>query len=603
MNDEFQIICGDALTVLRSMESESVQCAITSPPFYGLRNYNTTPQVWDQNNGCEHRWALYGQTKSSSLSGKVSPSVVDQSGQSVTRTHIEHDLEIPSALEHRDVEVSAGEKLNQLKGKISASGCETRPLSFVNVPVAVEDSAHEIPNEVIRDNRELDGETFARQDAKSGEPISQFSTPNNPTICGVSSLSDLMSNGRSRADKIPNENTAFLVDADKIDSPIISDTAISEHQPEPVGKIATPNIKTIKQNGRSVESVCNEPLLATIEGTDGIFPSVQMPSGSIDDLRTDATSNIVAGFPTSNGTGFAFAKSGSSDSKLVTAPLTNQSNTHVSMICEKCGAIKCELGLEPTFTLYISHLIEIFREVKRVLKKDGTMFINLGDSYCGGGGGNYGTGLSVSVHKTNPSILSSAKRQGIQPKSLLNIPARFAIAMTDELQMIQRNELIWHKPACMPSSAKDRWTVDFEPIYFFTKEPKYKFNQQLEQAVSTDTSVRNRDETKLNNTPGRERMNGLVTNHYEMRNPRTVRTIPFEPSSDPHFASYPTKLVEPLILAGSDEGDVVLDLFAGTGTTLLTALRNKRKALGIELNPEYVTISKRRLAEIQVRLF
>jgi site-specific DNA-methyltransferase (cytosine-N4-specific) len=168
--------------------------------------------------------------------------------------------------------------------------------------------------------------------------------------------------------------------------------------------------------------------------------------------------------------------------------------------------------------------------------------------------------------------------------------------------------LIWHKPACMPSSAKDRWTVDFEPIYFFTKGPKYKFNQQLENA-STPLSGASWAERKDSGEPMRHGLEsaaacgagGFLTG--EQRNARTVRKVNFEPSGDEHYASYPTKLVEPLILAGSDEGDVVLDIFAGTGTTLLTALRNRRRALGIELNADYCGIMERRLREIQVKLF
>src|SRR5207253_1743130 len=104
---------------------------------------------------------------------------------------------------------------------------------------------------------------------------------------------------------------------------------------------------------------------------------------------------------------------------------------------------------------------------------------------------------------------------GLQPKSLLNIPHRFFIAMTDELQFIQRNNINWFKAACMPSSATDKFTVDFESIGFFVKQAKYKFNQDLEQTVTYDLSVRDRDATKLNNTPGKTRSNGLVHNQYE----------------------------------------------------------------------------------------
>lgn len=276
--------------------------------------------------------------------------------------------------------------------------------------------------------------------------------------------------------------------------------------------------------------------------------------------------------------------------------------------CLSCNAWRGELGLEPTFQLYISHLIEIFGEVKRVLKKDGAAFVNLGDSYSGDS-----PVRSVTSEQFSETWDSSQTRTNggnrrsqvcsVPRKSLMNIPARFAIAMTDELKMIQRNEIIWYKRACMPSSAKDRFTVDFEKIFFFSKEPRYKFNQQLERTITFDTNLRDRDTTKLNNTPGKTRSGGLVRNDYEFKNKRCVWDVPFEPSGDEHYASYPTKLVEPMILAGTDEGDTVLDIFNGTATTGLTALRNRRNYIGIELNEKYIDISKRRLAEVQVKLF
>lgn len=276
--------------------------------------------------------------------------------------------------------------------------------------------------------------------------------------------------------------------------------------------------------------------------------------------------------------------------------------------CLSCNAWRGELGLEPTFQLYISHLIEIFAEVKRVLKKDGTCFVNLGDSY-GTQSGNAkdianGKNITYGDLQYHAEIAPTNKPNGYH-KSLLNIPARFAIAMTDELKMIQRNEIIWYKRACMPSSAKDRFTVDFEKIFFFAKEPRYKFNQQLEPAESAgrlsegfQTSARGQGIS-----PSGNGVPGVMYQTPENRNKRCVWDVPFEPSGNEHYASYPTKLVEPMILAGTDEGDTVLDIFSGTGTTLLTALRHRRKALGIELNDKYVEMSKRRLAEVQVQLF
>lgn len=281
--------------------------------------------------------------------------------------------------------------------------------------------------------------------------------------------------------------------------------------------------------------------------------------------------------------------------------------------CLSCNAWRGELGLEPTFQLFISHLIEIFAEVKRVLKKDGTCWVNLGDSHAGSGSG--GGGNRKGNENGQHDIFKGAHRptdlpQSVRRKSLMNIPARFAIAMTDELKMIQRNHLIWYKRACMPSSAKDRFTVDFESIFFFSKEPRYKFNQQLENFSDERMGNPGKYTSKYVVESGRNDhgiiKNGGVWNadgSIEGRNKRCVWDVPFEPSGDEHYAAYPTKLVEPMILAGTDEGDTVLDIFNGTGTTGITALRNRRKYIGIELQPKYVEITNRRFRDLQVGLF
>jgi len=217
--------------------------------------------------------------------------------------------------------------------------------------------------------------------------------------------------------------------------------------------------------------------------------------------------------------------------------------------------VEGQLGLEKTFSKYIENLCQIFDGVKRVLKPEGSCWVNLGDSYAGAQGRGQGKGNEHS------QMQPKGKDSILKDKCLCQIPSRFAIAMTDR-GWILRNELIWFKPNCMPSSVSDRFTVDFEKLFFFTKQTKYYFEQQFEPALTNESRpdgiVRNRvmppiggikkaggdNPTYSGNTP---EYNPLG------RNKRCVWKITTQPLKEAHFASYPEKLVETPILASCPE--------------------------------------------------
>lgn len=257
-----------------------------------------------------------------------------------------------------------------------------------------------------------------------------------------------------------------------------------------------------------------------------------------------------------------------------------------------------QLGLEPTYQEYLDRLIQIMAECKRVLKDSGTMWVNIGDSYSTMSG-NMGKGLKYGgMPKFSDNAFNSMPEKmkvDMPAKSLIGIPERFAIRMTDELGMIRRNTIIWWKRNCMPSSVKDRFTVDFEPIYFFTKNKKYWFEQQKEPTVTFDYSKRDRNNTKLNNVPGRTRMGGLVTNQYKERNVRCVWDITTKPFKGAHFAVFPETLVEPMLSAGCPSAGWVLDPFSGSGTVGVVAKKQDKNFIGIELNPEYIKMAESRM--------
>lgn len=259
-----------------------------------------------------------------------------------------------------------------------------------------------------------------------------------------------------------------------------------------------------------------------------------------------------------------------------------------------------QIGREGTYGEYINNLCDIFDEVKRVLKNEGTCFVNIGDTYGGTG--------SKGNHKDpkypdgrNGQAVSLSK--DVEHKSLLQIPSRFAIEMANR-GWILRNEIIWHKPNAMPSSAKDRFTVDFEKVYFFTKGKRYFFEQQFEPY----TKPMNRwGGVKLKADGQSEWDKGTGQDSYRERslrpnpsgkNKRAVWSINTKAYGRGHFATFPEKLVEPMILAGCPVGGVILDPFMGAGTTAVVALKNKRQFIGIELNPEYIKIAESRVSQI-----
>ena len=265
-----------------------------------------------------------------------------------------------------------------------------------------------------------------------------------------------------------------------------------------------------------------------------------------------------------------------------------------------------ELGAEPDFNLYINHLCDIFDEVKRVLKDDGTCFVNMGDTY---GGSSLNCSYAVKT-KGKTSFLKDVDHlqkvghaRGKYDKSLLLIPFRFAIEMQNRGWTV-RNVIIWHKPNAVPASVKDRFTCDFEYVFFFSKNKKYYFEQQFEpfNPLTYKRKFDDMTETKAKYFQGLGKRKQflfhqkLLNNELKGRNMRAVWHIGVGSSSKcGHIATYPEKLIEVPIKAGCPENGVVLDPFIGSGTTAAVAEKLNRKWLGIELNPEYIKFAEERL--------
>ena len=273
-------------------------------------------------------------------------------------------------------------------------------------------------------------------------------------------------------------------------------------------------------------------------------------------------------------------------------------------VCPICGAVRVDnqIGLEETPDEYIDRLVTVFREVKRVLRDDGTLWLNIGDSYCGtGDNGNYKDPKNPEG-RNGQAVAKNKRIDGIKSKDMIGIPWMLAFALRDDGWYL-RQDIIWHKPNPMPESVRDRCTKSHEYIFLFSKKPKYYFDSDaIRENAKPDNSVRDRDHTKLNNTPGRTRMGGLKTNHYTKRNKRDVWKVATRPYKEAHFATFPEQLIEPCILAGSRPDGIVLDPFFGSGTTGVVAEKYGRRYIGVELNEEYIELAKKRLDGVQMTL-
>lgn len=321
-------------------------------------------------------------------------------------------------------------------------------------------------------------------------------------------------------------------------------------------------------------------------------------------------------------------------------------------VCPKCGAVRIDeqIGLEESPEEYIENLVKVFREVKRVLKDSGTLWINIGDSYNGSGGNHNASHKNDSGFQGVLGINYGGKGNhvsGVKPKDLIGIPWMLAFALRNDGWYL-RQDIIWHKPNPMPESVTDRFTKSHEYIFLLSKSPQYYFDH--ESAMEVATGYDGRHDTFLKGSPkytgvdygqseqsfasnGHERWtfkNIEVTEDSKyasdsvygdiytwsnsikkkgkfwkqslldgipMRHKRDVWNIPVGNYKGAHFATYPMELVENCLLCGCPVGGTVLDPFSGSGTTGICAVANGRKYIGIELNKKYVELSNQRFDE------
>ena len=265
-----------------------------------------------------------------------------------------------------------------------------------------------------------------------------------------------------------------------------------------------------------------------------------------------------------------------------------------------------QLGLEATPDEYVANMVAVFRAVRRVLRDDGTLWLNLGDSYAQAkAGGNDGVPLEWQrPSRANKSNVAKTF-PGIKPKDLVGIPWRVAFALQADGWYL-RQDIIWHKPNPMPESVTDRCTKAHEYIFLLTKSARYYYDNEAVKEPVSDVSLKraeygwdcDRPSTKNASMGGdgihTEKMGTRFVNPAG-RNKRSVWTVTTKPFKGAHFATFPPDLIEPCILAGSAADTLVLDPFSGAGTTGVVAVQHGRRYIGIELNPVYLEMSRKRI--------
>lgn len=273
-----------------------------------------------------------------------------------------------------------------------------------------------------------------------------------------------------------------------------------------------------------------------------------------------------------------------------------------------------QIGLEHTFQEYIKKICDVFCEVKRVLKSNGTCFINLGDTYGTGSGPDENR-----IHAKQGTVKGHKEKKPVENfyKSLIMLPERIAIGMCEN-NWVLRNKIIWHKKNGMPSSVIDRFCNKYEFVYFFVKDSRYYFDldsiripyetfekrpdgivRSREYGYNTKAGTKQREEEEARRFGKRRppKASGEYERNQKGKNPGDVWTLTLQPHPERHIAMFPEKLIIPMVKAGCPEKGIILDPFMGAGTTAVVARSLGRQYLGCELNPEYIKIAEKRMSQ------
>jgi DNA modification methylase len=263
-----------------------------------------------------------------------------------------------------------------------------------------------------------------------------------------------------------------------------------------------------------------------------------------------------------------------------------------------------QIGQEQSPEEYVETMVDVFRKVRDILADDGTLWLNIGDSYYNyRSDGNY---PQQTVSKTRQDLpmhtpVRGNKLEGYKSKDLIGIPWMLAFALRADGWYL-RQDIIWHKPNPMPESVRDRCTKAHEYIFLLSKSKNYYYDNEAIKEPAKDWGTRDRTNGKYHNEGTGLQPHSGLTKSYTKRNKRSVWSVNKKPYKGAHFATYPEELIEPCILAGSQKGDIILDPFMGSGTTAVVAKKNSRAYIGCELHEDYASLQTDRIRTVPNKL-
>lgn len=273
----------------------------------------------------------------------------------------------------------------------------------------------------------------------------------------------------------------------------------------------------------------------------------------------------------------------------------------------RCYGVEGQIGQEVTLQAYVDELVAVFREVRRIMKPDAIMFLNLGDTYAANRAQQV---PNTRYGDSQPDYAPVTVPDGLKPKDMMGVPWRVAFALQADGWWL-RSDIIWQKPNALPGSYTDRPTSSYEHLFLLAKSATYYYDAEAIMEPLAEASVqrnkyawnsKQRTHDPREKRDGPERPAGALMNERG-RNKRDVWSINTQGYGEDHFAAYPEALVEPCVLAGSKMGDVVFDPFLGRGTTGVVAVRLGRRFLGVELNPNYAELARRNIGGQSLNLF